>query len=166
MNTRKGKVFGMNRRHWVLAIAALALLIPNAAEAGRGYSRSRGPAMTAYGPIYNPALSQQYRAYIQNPAGYERMMMAKQQQALFKQQQAMFQQYQKWAKTPEGKKYLEQQQQAQQQAIERQRAREQARKEAKEQAERKHKELLKKLEEKRKAKVAAPDSSTPKSPEK
>ena len=82
------------RRHLapaLLALATLLLLAPSPASAqyrhrGRGYNT--GPAMTVYGPVYNPVMSPEYRLWASNPAAYERMMFMRQQQMMQKQQQA------------------------------------------------------------------------------
>jgi hypothetical protein len=86
-----------------LATAFLAGTAP--AHAQRGYRR--GPAMTPYGPVYNPTMSPDYRLYASNPAAYEQMMMNRQIQSANKQQQAaqkQQEQFQKWLKDQKAKK--------------------------------------------------------------
>ncbi len=93
----------------VVGVVLLTILVtsPRTAEAGRGGSRYRNAspwASTAYGPVYNPALSPEFRQAGGNPYAYQqllqRKLMAQQQQAMMKQQQA----YMKWYKDQQSRK--------------------------------------------------------------
>ena len=95
-------------------ISALLLQIGAASVLAQRYARRNGPAMTVYGPVYNPTMSPEYRLWANNPGAYEQLMMqrralwlqqqqkaaAKQQQALVKQRQA----FEKWLKEQKKRK--------------------------------------------------------------
>jgi hypothetical protein len=94
----------------VVVTIVMAALPALAFARGRGYGRV-GPAMTIYGPVYNPTATPEYRLWASNPAAYEQMMMMRQQQFLMKQQQAYMkqmkvqqQQFGKWVKTQKSRK--------------------------------------------------------------
>jgi hypothetical protein len=91
---------------WLLAIGFLALTLsfPGTAHAQRG---RYGPAMSAYGPVYNPTMSPEYQLWARNPEAYEQLMMQRQMQMEYRQQQAMLkqqQQFEKWLKEQKAKK--------------------------------------------------------------
>jgi len=88
----------------MIALPGLAL------ARGRGYGKV-GPAMSIYGPVYNPVASPEYRLWASNPAAYEQLMMRSQQQYMMKRQQAYMkqmkaqkQQFDKWVKTQKARK--------------------------------------------------------------
>lgn len=95
-------------RFLVVTVALIAL--PGLVHArGRGY-RS-GPAMSVYGPIYNPTSSPEYRLWAGSPAAYERMVMMRQQQMVMRQQQMYMKQmkqqqqyFKNWVKTQKARK--------------------------------------------------------------
>jgi hypothetical protein len=100
----------VNRSIGVLALVAILAALPTTARAQRGY-RNSGPAMTPYGPMYNPTQSPEWRQSGGNPYVYQQLM---QQKAMMYQQKAMQQQYQamqkqqqafeKWMKEQKAKK--------------------------------------------------------------
>jgi len=68
----------MTLRRLAPALLALAVLVPTSAYAQRGFGRShRGPAMTAFGPVYNPTMSPEWRMAGGNPVVYEQIMHMK-----------------------------------------------------------------------------------------
>jgi hypothetical protein len=95
-----------------LAVVTIAMVaLPGLVLArGRGAGGS-GPAMSVYGPVYNPAMSREYRLWAASPGAYQQMMMMRQQQFLIKQQQAYMKQMQfqqrqfdKWVKAQKARK--------------------------------------------------------------
>jgi len=96
----------MLRRLGLLCLLAVAL-VPADARAQRGMNRTSGPAMTPFGPVYNPTQTPEYRLFARNPAAYQQLMMERmarvnyrQQQQLLKQQQA----FEKWLKQQKARK--------------------------------------------------------------
>lgn len=75
---------------WALALAFVGAASPNGLAGSRHYGN--GPAMTAFGPVYNPTMSPEYRKARGNWAVYEQLMQQKwnaqeQQQVLAAQKQ-------------------------------------------------------------------------------
>lgn len=93
------------------AVALTILTVPGLVQAQ--YGRRFGGAMTPFGPVYNPAMTPEWRQSGGNPEVWQQLMMQKmaaQQQAAFQKQ---VQAYQKWAKAnPKEAAALEKQNQA------------------------------------------------------
>lgn len=68
----------MSWRLIALGLFAVAWLIPVPAQAQRGMRGSSGPAMSPYGPVYNPTQSPDYRLRASNPAAYQQLMLQRQ----------------------------------------------------------------------------------------
>jgi hypothetical protein len=90
----------------VIGMCVWLLIGPETAQAQYG-RRRYGPAVSAFGPVYNPSMSAEYRLWASNPEAYEQLMMQRQyqyeqklQQNYQKQQQA----FQKWLKSQKAKK--------------------------------------------------------------
>lgn len=95
----------MTRRAVVLMVGLCGVFFVAAepAHAQWRYRRS-GPAMSVFGPTYNPTMSPEYRLYLSDPEAYEQLMMQRQfqyQQQIYQKQQQVFQ---KWLKDQKAKK--------------------------------------------------------------
>ena len=82
-------------RRFGLLIAAVFVVLPSVAHAQRGMSRYRNaPAMTAYGPVYNPTQTPEWRQAGGNFEVWQQIMMQKmavKEQAAFQKQTAAYQ---------------------------------------------------------------------------
>jgi hypothetical protein len=85
----------MARRLISWGLVALAVAGLSTTAHAQRYGRTYGPAMTPFGPVYNPALSPEWRQAGGNPIIYEQIM---QQKALIQQQKLMMQQQQAYNK--------------------------------------------------------------------
>ena len=175
----------MNRRRGAFA-AVLTLLALSATESpawAQGRARHASPwIQTPNGPVYNPALSPEWRQSGGNPMVYQQMMqqrmmrlqqqnMTKQYQEMQKQQQA----FEKWYKDQKAKKdkgqktdpafdELLKQQQAADAAAAAELAKQQAKQQAKKDAAQHRKDIIKDRMEKAKQKQAADTPSEPSEP--
>jgi hypothetical protein len=95
-----------------LAVVTIVMAaLPGLVLARGGGAGGSGPAMSVYGPVYNPAMSREYRLWAASPGAYQQMMMMRQQQFLMKQQQAYIKQmklqqrqFDKWVKAQKARK--------------------------------------------------------------
>lgn len=92
----------MSWRLIALGLLAVALLIPIPAQAQRGGRGSSGPAMSPYGPVYNPTQNPDYKLRASNPAAYQQLMLQRQMQAAQQYQQQMMKQQQQLQKNQKG----------------------------------------------------------------
>ena len=85
----------MSRRFGLAMMLAGLLLWPGLAQAQRGMSRyANTPAMTPYGPVFNPTQTPEWRQAGGNPVVYQQIMMQKMaaaEQAAFQKQWAAYQ---------------------------------------------------------------------------